>query len=206
MVATFHLHCLGHRVKYGNPKVGNTTQKFLSTTQLCCSIEFIESFLFSVILVTYNIGIYICIYIYKVTYIPSFFVIFNCNAFSALHARHFEIRKNILWSWQADCFIVRSINWCDNVSGCLYWIHFPFYAVVFFSRKLCFLWSPCLMLIAELISLDTPGKPTVKFFLKITTPSWILLPISLEELNSIDWLLKSWWWLFLKYIFFIVAK
>ena len=35
-------------------------------------------------------------YIYKVSYIHSFFVIFNCNVFSALHAKHFEIRKNIL--------------------------------------------------------------------------------------------------------------
>ena len=61
----------------------------------CYSIEFIESFLFWVILVTYNIGIYICIYIYKVSYINSFFVIFNCNIFSALHAKHFEIWKNI---------------------------------------------------------------------------------------------------------------
>ena len=75
MVATFHLHCLGHRIKYGNPEVGNTTQQFLSTTRPCCSIEFIESFLFWVILVTYNIGIYICICIYKV----SFFV--NVNFF-----------------------------------------------------------------------------------------------------------------------------
>ena len=33
--------------------------------------EFIELFLFWVILVTYNIGIYICIYIYKVNYIRS---------------------------------------------------------------------------------------------------------------------------------------
>ena len=53
--------------------------------------EFIESFLFLVIFVRYNIGICICIYIYKVTYIHSFFVIFNCNDFSALHAKHFEI-------------------------------------------------------------------------------------------------------------------
>ena len=50
-----------------------------------------ELFLFSVILVTYNIGIYICIYIYKVSYIHSFFVIFNCNVFSALDAEMNEI-------------------------------------------------------------------------------------------------------------------
>ena len=46
MVATFSLHYLGHRIKYGNIEVGNTTQQLLSTTQLCFSIEFIESFLF----------------------------------------------------------------------------------------------------------------------------------------------------------------
>ena len=39
--------------------------------------EFIELFLFWVILVTYNIGTYICIYIYKVSYIRSFFVKVN---------------------------------------------------------------------------------------------------------------------------------
>ena len=98
MVATFHLHCLGHRIKYGNLEVGNTTHQLLSATRPCCSIQFIESFLFWVILVTYNVGIYICIYIYKVSYIHSFFVIFNCNVFSALHAKHFEIWKNILWN------------------------------------------------------------------------------------------------------------
>ena len=39
------------------------------------------------------------------------------------------------------------------------------------SRKLCFLWYPCLLLIAESISLDTSGKSTVGFFWKITSPS-----------------------------------
>ena len=72
MVARFHLDCLGHRIKYGNPEVENTTQQFLSTTRPCCSSEFIESILFWVILVTYNVGIYICIYIYKVSFIHSF--------------------------------------------------------------------------------------------------------------------------------------
>ena len=61
---TFHLHYLGHRIKYGNPEVENTTRQFLSTTRLWGSIEFVESFLFWVILVTFNIVIYICIYIY----------------------------------------------------------------------------------------------------------------------------------------------
>ena len=96
-------------------------QQLLSTTRPCCSTEFIESFLFWVILVTYNIDLYICIYICKVSYIHSFFlfflVIFNCNTFSALHAKHFEIRKNLLWNWWVNCFIARHIKWCD-ISEC----------------------------------------------------------------------------------------
>ena len=55
----------------------------------------------------------------------------------------------------------------------------------FFSRKLCFLWSPCLLLIAESISLETSGEPTMEFFLKITSPSWIISSISTDELNLI---------------------
>ena len=47
---------------------------------------------------------------------------------------------------------------------------FPFMEF-FSSRKLCFLWSPCLLLTAESVSLDTSGKPTAGFFLKITSPS-----------------------------------
>ena len=44
MLTTFHLHYLGHKIKYGNLKVGNTTQQLFPTTRPCCSIEFIESF------------------------------------------------------------------------------------------------------------------------------------------------------------------
>ena len=93
MVATFHWHYLGRRIKYGNLEVGNTTQQLFSATRPCCSIEFIESMFFWVILVAYKIGIYIFIYIYKVSYIRSLFVIFNCNVISALYAEHFEIRR-----------------------------------------------------------------------------------------------------------------
>ena len=50
--------------------------------------------------------------------------------------------------------------------------------IIFFPRTLCFLWCPCVLLIAESISLDTSGKS------KITSSSWIILPISLAELNS----------------------
>ena len=69
---------VGLRIKYGNLEVGNTTQQLMSTTGPCCSIEFIASFLLE--------SFYI-----QVSYIHSFFVIFNYNFFSALHAKHFEI-------------------------------------------------------------------------------------------------------------------
>ena len=69
-----------------------------------------------------------------------------------------------------------------HISGCSSWIYFPFYGF-FFSKQLCFLWSPCLLLIAESISLDS-GKPSVGFFLKITSPSWIILSMSLDELEE----------------------
>ena len=87
MVPIFPLNCLGHNIKYWNPEAGNTTQEFLSTTRPNCSVEFIESFLFCVIIVTYNLRIQI----YVASYTHSFFVIFNSNGFFALHAKEFEI-------------------------------------------------------------------------------------------------------------------
>ena len=57
---------------------------------------------------------------------------------------------------------------------------------IFFSRELHFPWSPFVLLIAEWICLDTSGEPTVGFFLKITSPSWIILSISLDELHLIN--------------------
>ena len=151
MVATFHLHCLGHRVKYGNLEVGNTTQQFLSTTRPCCSIEFIESFLFWVILVTYNIGIYICIYIYKVSYIHSFLVIFNCNVFSALHAKYFEIWKKYFVKLTSRFLhsTILQVMWYFRV---FIVNQFSLLCSIFFSEENCFIWPPCLLLIAALTS------------------------------------------------------
>ena len=141
MLATFHLHYQRHKIKYGNLEIGNTTQQLLSTTWSCCRIAFIESFLFWVILVRYNRGvyiyIYICIYIYKVSYIHSFFVIFNCNVFSALHVKHFEIWKIIMWNWWVDCFIARSIKWCD-ILGAHSESIFPFMQYFFSLQKTVF--------------------------------------------------------------------
>ena len=149
------------------------------------------------------IYIYIFVYVFvKLTIFFLFFVTFKCNVFSALHAKHFEIWKNILWNWWVDYFILRPMEWCDD--GCSEWIYFPFYEV-FFSQE-NFLWSPCLLLITESISLDNFGKPTVAFFLNITFPSWIILSISIDELNFNRLQLKSWWWIFLKIFFFYCCK
>ena len=138
-----------------------------------------------------------CIYIYKVSYIHSFCVIFNCDVFSALHAKHFEIWKKKLVKLMSRLLhsTIHQLMW-------YFWVFIvhPFSLLwsIFFSRNLCFLWSHCLLLIAESITLDTSGKLTMEFFLKIASPSWIILSISLDELNLVDWLLKSWWWIFLK--------
>ena len=97
-------------------------------------------------------------------------------------------------------------SYLDPSSDVIFWVLIvaPFSllcSIFFLSRKLCFLRSPCLLLIAESISLDTYGKLTLGFFLKIassSSSSWIILSNSLDELSSSDWLLKSWWWIFLK--------
>ena len=173
MVATLHLHYLGHRINYGNLEVGNTTQQLLSTTRPCCSIEFVESFLFWVILATYNTSIYTCIYIKKL----AVFIPFVLSSTVLLFLR---------------CMLNSDVIFLDVHSESI----LPFMEF-FFSRKLCFLWSPCLLLTAESINLDTSCKTIVG--------SWIILPVPLNGLNSINWLLKSWWSVFLNF-YFIVAK
>ena len=134
-----------------------------------------------------------------------FFVIFNCSVFSALLAKYFEIWKNLFVKLMSRLLhsTIHQVMW-------YFWVfivnQFSLLWSIFFSRKLCFLWSLCLLFIAESISLDASGKPTVGFFLKITSPSWIILSISLDELNSINWLLKSWLWIFLKFHFIVVKE
>ena len=64
----------------------------------------------------------------------------------------------------------------DPSSDVIFWVFIvnPFSllcSIFFLSRKLCFLWSHCLLLIAESISIDTSGKSTVGFFLKIASSS-----------------------------------
>ena len=59
VVTTFPLHCLGHRIKYGNPEAENTIQLSFPKTRPYCSIAFFKSFWLWVSLVTYNIGVFI---------------------------------------------------------------------------------------------------------------------------------------------------
>ena len=85
----------------------------------------------------------------------------NSNDFSALHAVHLEIWKNFLWNWWIDYFIIRFINWPDFSSCLLIMNSFSIlWSLFVLSRKPCFLWSPCLLLISESISLDTLDKTT----------------------------------------------
>ena len=95
----------------------------------------------------------------------------------------------------------------DPPSDVIFWVIIVnlfslLWSIFFLSRKLCFLWSHCLLLIAESISIYISGKPTVGLFLKIASSSWIILSIWLDEVSLIDWLLKSWWWIFLKWLFY----
>ena len=192
MVATFHLPF---------PLSGTKNQIWKSWSRKWYKIIIVNntsslSFSFWVIFVTYNIGIYICILSIKLdTFI--LFLLSSINAFYALHAKNFEIWKNILWNWWVNCSIAQSIEWCD-ILGVYSKSIFPFMQYFFLSRRLGLLQSPCFLLITEPVRLDTSDKPTLGFFLKIASSSWIILSISLDELNLIDWLLKSWWWIFLK--------
>ena len=63
-----------------------------------------------------------------------FFVIFNCNVFSALHAKYFEIWK-IFWELKSQLLhsTITQMVWYFWV---FIWIHFPFYGV-FFSQQYC---------------------------------------------------------------------
>ena len=149
MVATFHLHCLWHRIKYGNPEVEDATTTMLSLLNHFY-FEFIESFLFWVILFIYNIGIYISRYIHKLSYIHYFFVIFNCYVFNCYlqrHIKHFDVWKNILWNWWVDYSTIHQVMWYfwDFIVNpfSLLWIPFFFKKSMFalVSLSLAYRWG-----------------------------------------------------------------
>ena len=137
MVATFHLHYVGDRIKYGNLEVGNTIQQLLSTTRRRCIIEYIESFWFWVILVTYNIDIYIFVYIFIKLAIFILFLL-SSTAMFFLHCM-----LNILRYEKTFCEIDESIAlWRDPSSDVIFLgLHsesiFPFMEF-FFLKKTVF--------------------------------------------------------------------
>ena len=147
-----------------------------------------QSFLLWVILVTNNVGIYICIYIYEVSYIHFFllslFVMFflHCMLNILSYKKHFvKLMSRLLQS------TIHRVMWH-------FWVFIvnPFFLLwsIFFLKNTVF---PLVTLtLAESINLGTSGKPTMGIFLKIASPSWIIFSVSLDELNLIDWLLKSW--------------
>ena len=89
-----------------------------------------------------------------------------------MHAKHFEIFEKLVKFSKIDESIASQHDPSSDVI--FLGVHsesiFPFMEY-FFSQESCFLWSPCLLLIPESISLDTSGKPSVGFFLKFTSPS-----------------------------------
>ena len=123
-----------------------------------------------------------CIFVYIFIKLVIFILsLLSSTVITFLHCMLNILRyeKNILWNWWVECFIVRSSKWCDILG-----VHISLLCSIFFhSRKLYFLQSPCLLLNAELVSLDTFGKPTAVFFLKISSFSWIILSILLNEFN-----------------------
>ena len=152
-------------------------------------MEFIKSFLLWAMLVTHNISIYICKYISKVSYIHYFLLSSTVMVF--LYCMLNILRYEKIFVKLTSRLIHNIIHQVMRY----FWVFivnpFSLLLSIFFLRKLCFLWSPCLLFIAESIILDTSGKPNVGLFLKINSLSWIILSISLDKINSVDWLLKS---------------
>ena len=137
MVATFYLHSLGQRIKYGNPKVGDIIQRFCQQHDHAVVMSLLNHFYFESFSSSHVIWVdtFAYIFIKLAMFILFLFFIFNCNVFSVWHAKYFDIRKNILWNWWVDCFIARSIKWCD-ISGFYIESIFPFMGN-FFSQENC---------------------------------------------------------------------
>ena len=139
-----------------------------------------------------GIRIYICIYIYKVSYIHSFFGISNCNVFPhyMLNILRYENKIVKLMSWFLYSTI-HQVMW-------YFWVLIvnPFYLYgVFFSQENYVSFG---LLVSCLSPIESAEILLINLLWGFSSPAWIILSILLDELNSIDWLLKSWWWIFLK--------
>ena len=148
------MHCLEHRIKYGNPEVENNTQQSFPATRPYCSIEFIELFWLWVSLVTYNIGVFILNFLAGYFFLLSYLMLFCIACCTFWETKIFLIKL-------ANRLLHNSIHqlvkyfWVFVITKSIF-----YFMEFFFSRKLWFLWSPCLMIITEVISLDNSDKTT----------------------------------------------
>ena len=79
---------------------------------------------------------------------------------------------------------------------------------IFFSQENFVLFGlliSCLLL-SQSASILLVNETCCGVFLKITSPFWIILSVSLDEPNSIDWSLKSWFEFSWNNFYFIVVK
>ena len=136
----------------------------VSNTSLLNHFYF-ESFLSHIIQVYMFLYIFIKLVIFIIFLLSSTVIMF-------LHCMRNILRYEKIF-WKIDEWIALQLN---PSSDMIFWVLIVnplslLCSIFFLSRKLCFLLSPCLLLIAESISLDTFGKPTVGFFLKISSSS-----------------------------------
>ena len=131
MVVNFHLHYLGHRIKYGNLEEGNTAQQLLLATLSC----WIVSLLLEVILVTCNIGIYICIYFFKISYIHNVLLFSSVLFFLHWMLNILRYEKNFVkLISQLLQSTIHQVMWYL----CVFIVNpFSLFWSIFFSRKLC---------------------------------------------------------------------
>ena len=128
---------------------------------------YFESFL------SHVIQVYIFAYISKKLVVSIFLLLLlSSTVMFFLHCMLNNLRYEKIF-WEIDEWIASQLN---PSSDEIFWVlrvnPFSFLCSIFFlSRKLCFLRSAYLLLIAESISLDTFGKSTVWFFLKISSSS-----------------------------------
>ena len=101
MVATFHLHYLGHRIKHGHFETGSTTQQFCQQHDHAAVLSLLNHCYFESFS-SNKTQVYIFVYIVIKLAIFIFFVIFNCNVF--LHCM-----LNILRHEKIFCEIDESI-------------------------------------------------------------------------------------------------
>ena len=134
-----------------------------STTRPCYGIEFIESFFCFESFLLHIIYVYIFVYIFIML---GIFILFLLSS-SVMFFLHCML--NILRYQKVFCETDESIASQENPSNDVIFlgVHsesiFPFMGYFFLQKTVFPLSSPCLLLIAESISLDTSSKPSWGF-------------------------------------------